>query len=101
MTSTVTFRGVASSPEIKTEIDDQIKRLMNQFDRITNCKVVVEHVNHQHEPDGYVVRIHLGVPRKQIIVDHVEDRNLAIAVRDAFRAARRQLTDYRDVLQAH
>lgn len=101
MTSMTTFRGVAATDEIKAEIDQQTEKLMKKFDRITNCDVVVEKRNHHHEPDTYVVRLHVGVPRKQIIVDHVEDRNLHASVLDAFRAARRQLNDYRKVLQTH
>lgn len=101
MTSVMTFRRVEATDEIKAEIDQQTEKLMKKFDRISNCDVVVEKCNHHHEPDTYVVRLLVGVPRKQIIVDHVEDRNLHAAVSDAFRAARRQLNDYRNVLQAH
>ena len=49
---------------------------------------------HHHQGQQFNVRIDIGVPGSEIVVnrDHAED--IYVALRDAFDAAKRQLEDY-------
>lgn len=71
-------------------------KLANVYDRIERCEVVIERP-HQHQRQGQHVRVRVtvSVPGPDIVVsDHAPDgahEDAYVAVRDAFRAARRQL----------
>lgn len=69
-------------------------------DRITGCDVDLRVPETRHRSgDRFAVRVHLTVPGHHEIVvdadpgDEPEHLHLAVAVRDAFRKARRQLQD--------
>jgi ribosomal subunit interface protein len=107
----VTFRGVPRWERAETEIRERAAELERFFDRITSCRVAVE-APHLHRQKGqlYHVRIDLTVPGREIVVKrdpaaHQEHQDLYLAIRDAFRAARRQLQDYvrerRGLVKAH
>ena len=91
----ITIRDIEQSEALETHIRDKAKKLDEFFDRITSCRVVVE-VPHKHHHQGkqFNVRIDIGVPGSEIVVnrDHAED--VYVALRDAFDAAKRQLEDY-------
>jgi len=96
----VTFRDMPHSDLIETEIEERAARLEQFFDKITSCHVVVStpHVR-QHKGQLYQVTIDLTVPGKEIIVnrdpglDHGHE-DVRVAMRDAFKAAQRQLQDH-------
>ena len=91
----ITIRDVDHSEALETHIREKAKKLDEFFDRIMSCRVVVE-VPHKHHHQGkqFNVRIDIGVPGSEIVVnrDHAED--VYVALRDAFDAAKRQLEDY-------
>lgn len=91
----ITIRDVDQSEALETHIRDKAKKLDEFFDHIMSCRVVVE-VPHKHHHQGkqFNVRIDIGVPGSEIVVnrDHAED--VYVALRDAFDAAKRQLEDY-------
>jgi ribosomal subunit interface protein len=91
----ITIRGIEHSDALETHIRDKANKLDEFFDRIMSCRVVVE-VPHKHHHQGkqFTVRIDIGVPGSEIVVnrDHAED--VYVALRDAFDAAKRQLEDY-------
>ncbi len=109
-----TFRNMEGSLALAARIQEEADKLERYYDRITSCRVVVEapHRHHRHgEP--FHVRIELGVPGKQLVVAHEpaakhEDqrewhkhlevqgphKDVSVAIRDAFKAIRRQLRDY-------
>jgi ribosomal subunit interface protein len=91
----ITIRDVEHSEALETHIRDKASKLDEFFKHIMSCRVVVE-VPHKHHHQGkqYNVRIDIGVPGSEIVVnrDHAED--VYIALRDAFDAAKRQLEDY-------
>jgi len=76
-----------------------------------SCRVVVEPAGKHHQHGNlYEVRIDLTVPGEEIVVtrepsQHIEYRDIQVALRDAFDSARRQLEDYvrrqRRVVKAH
>ncbi|MGC2048666.1 MAG: ribosome-associated translation inhibitor RaiA [Gallionella sp.] len=91
----ITVRGTDHSEALEKHIRDKIDKLEEFFDHITSCRVVVE-LPHKHHNQGkqFNVRLDIGVPGSEIVVnrDHAED--VYVALRDAFDSAKRQLEDY-------
>lgn len=91
----LTIRDVEHSEALETHIRAKVEKLEEFFKRITSCHVVVE-MPHKHHQQGkqFNVRIDIGVPGSEIVVnrDHAED--VYVALRDAFDAAKRRLEDY-------
>ncbi|HET7506482.1 MAG TPA: HPF/RaiA family ribosome-associated protein [Kofleriaceae bacterium] len=97
---TITFRDLEPSPAIESFIRRWASRLDTVYDRIERCQVVIERPHqHHHQGQRYHVRVTLAVPGPDVEVsrDHALDgahEDLHVAIRDAFRAARRQLEDH-------
>lgn len=96
----IVSRDVSLPDAAEREIRAKANKLGQLHPRITHCRVVVE-VPHRHQSKGshYRVRLHLGVPGHEVVVDRDPSENAAHeglrpAIRDAFQAAHRQLTDY-------
>lgn len=91
----ITVRDVEHSEALEARIRSKVEKLEEFFKHITSCRVVVE-VPHKHHHQGkqFNVRIDIGVPGSEIVVnrDHAED--VYVALRDAFDASKRQLEDY-------
>lgn len=96
----ITFRHMEHSPEIEADIRDKVAQLETYFDRIIGCTVLIEAPHHHHQRGNlYHVRLRIGVPHNDIIVDrepaeHQAHQDLHVTIRDAFKEARRQLQDY-------
>lgn len=96
---TVTFRHLPPSPALEKEVRRRIADLGSAFERVLACHVVVDlpHL-HQQRRRRYDVRVELSVPGGQLVVARSGDdpvhADAYLAVRDAFRAARRQLDEY-------
>ena len=115
----VTFRGLRTSDALEADIHERVAWLEQFYAGIVRCRVLVE-LPHRHRHDGrhFHVRIELTVPGgAPIVVSHepslhgrlkdVEDdahhketeiesvhRYAAVAVHEAFDAARRRLEDF-------
>jgi ribosomal subunit interface protein len=91
----ITIRDVEHSDALEAHIREKAGKLDEFFSHIMSCRVVVE-MPHKHHQQGknFTVRIDIGVPGSEIVVnrDHAED--VYVALRDAFDAAKRQLEDY-------
>jgi ribosome-associated translation inhibitor RaiA len=101
----ITFHQVPHSPALEADVRKWVDELATFFDRIISCRVLIE-VPHRHHHRGrlYRVRIEIGVPGDHVVVDRSPDEDGAhadpyVAVRDAFRAAKRQLEDHVDSLR--
>jgi ribosome-associated translation inhibitor RaiA/cold shock CspA family protein len=96
----ITLRDLAPSPAIEQSVQHWIDKLDQIYPRIERCDVVIERPHrHQHQGQRFHVRISLSVPGPDVVVsrDHALDgahEDLHVAIRDAFRAARRQLQDH-------
>lgn len=96
----ITFRDLPKSDAIEDAIRDKVGKLASFYDRINRCNVVIESPHrHHHKGKQYHVRIDISVPGQELVVardpgkhDHHDDAY--VAVRDAFDAARRQLTEF-------
>lgn len=96
----ISFRNMDRSEYVEADIRKHVVALEEYFDRITRCRVVVEAPHrHHHHGNLYQVRIQLGLPQRELVVDRAPEEKHAhedvyVAVHDAFKAIRRQLEDY-------
>jgi ribosomal subunit interface protein len=91
----ITIRDIEHSEALEARIRSKAAKLDEFFSHIISCRVVVELPHkHHHQGKQFNVRIDIGVPGSEILVnrDHAED--VYVALRDAFDAAKRQLEDY-------
>ncbi len=91
----ITSRNLEISDLIKDEIRRKADKLSHIFDEIIKCRVTVEAIHrHQNNIIMHNVRIDITVPGKEIVISRQPQKDLAIAIREAFEAAYRQLEDY-------
>ena len=114
----LTFRNVKPSAAVAARVQAEAKKLERFCQRIIRCRVVIE-APHRHHRRGetFQVRIDVAVPGGEIMIRHAPSfshqaaqaeagrwakhlelgtphKDMYLAVRDAFRAARRRLEDY-------
>jgi cold shock CspA family protein/ribosome-associated translation inhibitor RaiA len=101
----ITFRNMESSVAIEAQLRERAEALERFFPGIIACRAVVE-LAHRHHRQGklFHIRIRVAVPGREIVVDrgpaeHHAHEDVAVAIRDAFDAARRQLEDHHRHLQ--
>jgi cold shock CspA family protein/ribosome-associated translation inhibitor RaiA len=96
----ITFRGMEPSDAMDQRIRELAQRLERFSSQVVRCQVIVD-APHRHGQQGHLYEVHmqLTLPGDTIVVNR-EHRGLHshedvyVALRDAFRAARRQLEDY-------
>lgn len=94
------FHQIDPSPAIEARIREECQELEEFYDRIIGCSVTVDapHQRH-HQGNLYQVKVHLTLPDGDIHSTHAHHDEHAhedayVAIRDSFRAVRRQLEDY-------
>lgn len=96
----ITFRHVEPSPALEARIRELASRLDRFSRHIMRCHVILEPpAHHQHQGFLYDFRIDITLPHEEIAIRHSHPADHAhedpyVALRDAFRAARRKLEDY-------
>lgn len=91
----ITIRDMEHSDALEAHIRDKAQKLDEFFDHIMSCRVVVETPHkHHHQGKQFNVRIDIGVPGNEIVVNRDHHEDVYVALRDAFDAAKRQLEDY-------
>jgi ribosomal subunit interface protein len=91
----ITLRDIDASEAVEARIRDKAADLDRYYSQIVSCRVVVEMpAKHKHQGKAFNVRIDIGVPGSEIVVNRDQHEDLYVALRDAFDAARRQLEDY-------
>lgn len=87
--------GFEMSSEIKEEITRRAEKLNEFYGKINRCRVVVD-FPHRHSRDGerYFVKIDMTVPGSEIVIKRQGHEDIYIAIREAFKAAKRKLEDY-------
>jgi ribosome-associated translation inhibitor RaiA len=93
----ITFHQLPHSDGLESEVLNQITELERLHDRITSCRVTIEAPpRHQQHGRQFGVHVDLRIPGAEIIADRSRSghEDPYVAVRDAFRAARRQLEDH-------
>ncbi len=95
----ISFQGGDSSEALSALITGNVEALEKLHGRMTACHVVVRIPDHHHRTAQFAVNVHLSLPGGiDVNVDHAPqgDNHFAdaqAAVHDAFRRAKRLLTD--------
>lgn len=96
----IIFRDMPQSEEVEARIREKVAKLETYYDHILACHVVIESPHsHHHQGNLFHVGIDLTVPGGEIIVnrdprEHHSHEDAYVAIRDAFKAARRKLQDF-------
>lgn len=96
----ITFRHIDPSPALESRIRELASRLEKFSAHIMRCHVIVEPAaQHQHQGVLYDFRIDITLPDEEIAIRHAHPADHAhedpyVALRDAFRAARRKVEDH-------
>lgn len=91
----ITARDIEITDAIRADITGKAEKLDKYYNRIMRCRVALESPKkHQHEGKLYNVHIYLTVPGAELMVKRELNKDLYVAIRDAFQAARRKLEDF-------
>ncbi len=96
----ITFRQMETSPALEARIRELASRLDKFSGHIQRCHVIVEPLpGHSQQGGLYEFRIDMALPDREIAVRRASPADPShqdpyVALRDAFRAARRRLQDY-------
>jgi len=100
----IAFHNCQHSDAVEAEIRRHVEKLEKRFPHLTGCRVSVEALHNQHRTGNvFDVHIVLSVPGRDLAVSraphHAKDRyahpDIQTSIRDAFRAAERQLEAYK------
>ena len=95
----IAFMGVAGSEAPRAEVHAWLAKLGLLTAPMTEGRVVIEAVDQDHHERQYRVRMDLTMPHGVVTVGHDHPNNRAhediyVAIRNAFRAGRRELEAY-------
>ncbi len=91
----ITARDIDLTDAIRADIEEKAAKLDSFCERIMRCRVVVGSPRrHQREGKLYSVHIYMTVPGAELMVKRELNKDLYVAIRDAFRDARRKLEDF-------
>lgn len=91
----ITVRDVPRSDAVEEHIRQKVEKLDEFYNHIISCRVVVEAPHrHKHQGRQYTLRIDIGVPGHEIVVNRDHHEDIYVALRDGFDAAKRQLDEY-------
>lgn len=100
----IAFHNLQSSESVEAEIRKQVDRLESRYGHLTGCRVSVEALHQQHQTGNlFEVHVTLSVPGRDLAVSrephHAKERyahpDVHTSLRDAFRAAEKQLQAYK------
>ena len=96
----IEFEEMAASPAVQEQVADQVKKLEKRYGRITAGRIVVKGPGNRHQTGGlYDINIRLALPDGREVnigrTPKADERHsdLAFAINDAFKRARRRLQD--------
>jgi cold shock CspA family protein len=94
------FQDMVASPVVEQQVADLVKKLETRYGRITAGRVVIKGPGNRHQTGGqYDVNIRLALPDGREVnigrTPKADERHsdLAFALNDAFKRARRRLQD--------
>jgi len=84
------------SPAVEAEIRDHAARLSHYYARITSCVVTIDvpERHRKNQAQQCRVRLEIGLPGGEVVINRQPRNEVRTAVQDAFAAARRRLEDY-------
>ena len=94
----IDFQGMSARPDIHASIGQHVAGLEERCGRITACRVMVKAPGGHHRTSGlYEIHVHLALPDGRDVnvsrTPPLDERysDLAFAINDVFKHARRQL----------
>jgi ribosomal subunit interface protein len=92
---TITAQDITLTEMIEATIREKAAKLERFYDRLIGCHVRIAGPGRHHRNGGlFDVRIDLSVPGSELVVNHQAHEDLAVAIREAFAAARRRLDEH-------
>jgi ribosome-associated translation inhibitor RaiA len=100
----IVFHNMPSSPTLESDIRKRVDKLDRLYEHLVGCRVSVEQLHRRHQTGNmFDVHIDMHVPGDELVVSHephhardkFADPDVGIAVRNAFKAAERQLLDFK------
>ena len=100
----IVFHNMPSSAAIEAEIRERVDKLDRLYDRLVGCRVSVELLHRQHKTGNvYDVHVEMRVPGQELVVSREPHRahqkyaspDVHTSLRDAFKAAERQLIEFK------
>lgn len=101
----IDYKNFENHPDLNPIIEEQVERLEKYFDRITSCHVIISKPHNRHlNGNVYHVHIDLHIPGSVVAVTREPERDgrhddVGLAIRDAFKTAKRNLQTYIDKLR--
>lgn len=90
----IVFLGMETSEAVAETAARRAHRLDRFCPDIMACRVSIEQVDkHRHQGRTFAVRVDVTLPGHELIVGHVEDEDVHVALRDAFDDMQRRLED--------
>ncbi|MDP4006370.1 cold shock domain-containing protein [Methylobacterium sp. NEAU K] len=96
----IAFRHYEPLDQIRAEIDEEVSCLETFSDKITSCHVTVTGPPGRHRNgEAFTVTVHIAMPEHHDIIvdrrhgDTPEHEYALVAIKDAFKEARRQIED--------
>jgi cold shock CspA family protein len=96
----ISFRQMERLPALEATIREKAARLDKFAPRIMSCRIVVEPIGKHHKHGNqYEVRVDITLPNGEVVAtrepsERKQYKEIAVAIRDAFDSAVRQLEDY-------
>ena len=104
----IAFHNLQSSAHLEADIRERVGKLERMYDRLTACRVTVEAGHKQHRTGNlYEVHIVMAVPGHELVVSREPHKakqrraepDIHASIKDAFRAAERQLKEFKRKLR--
>jgi len=91
----ITLRGVPHSEALEARIRDKVRKLAELNPGLLGCRGLAQ-IPHRRESRGgqFIVRLDIAVPGAELVVNRDHHEDLHVALREAFRAARRRLQEH-------
>lgn len=96
----IEYQDTAASPALQEQVADHVNKLEQRCGRITACRIIVKGPGNRHQTGGlYEINIRLALPDGREVniarTPKADERHsdLAFAINDAFKRARRRLQD--------
>ena len=100
----IAFHNLEPSAALEADIRERFAKLEKLYDRMTSCRISVEALHKQHRT-GNVFEVHIDmlVPGGELVVskqpqkakERFANPDVYVSVREAFKAAERQLLQYK------
>ena len=100
MNQTIAFQELPPSPAVEASVRTHVAKLAKFYGRLEACRGFLSTAHRRHRTGTrFRVRVELDVPGERLVVGRERGRDGAhedvyVAVRDAFRAARRPPEDH-------